>query len=114
MTTLADMTQDERVSCRGLWVTYPSPLGDREAIYVTGSTLFKPGHGKFRIPLEHITPRFDLPRAWNPDGTPPAGRWHDDYTDVAGTIVDPLTNAVEDVDAPPHTEVRRWIGEWEQ
>lgn len=72
--TFADMTSDERVECRGMWVEYSSPLGPCLAIYLAGSTLFEPGNGKFKRPLETITPRPDLPRAWNPDGTPAKDR----------------------------------------
>ena len=70
MKTFADMTPDERVECRGMWVSYGTPLGDHLAIYEAGSTLLEPGYGRFKRPLETITPRPDLPRAWNPDGTP--------------------------------------------
>lgn len=70
MKTLADMTSEERVQCRGMWVVYGTPLGDHLAVYEAGSTLLEPGYGRFKRPLETITPRPDLPRAWNPDGTP--------------------------------------------
>lgn len=61
--TFADMTQEERTEYRGRWCSYHAPLGDQLAIYMAGTTLFKPNHGQFRVPLEHITPRDDLPRA---------------------------------------------------
>ena len=70
MKTLADMTQEERVECRGRWCAYRTPVGDHLAIYETGATLFEPGYGRFRVPLENITPRYDLPRAWDSEGRP--------------------------------------------
>lgn len=84
MTTLADLTPEERAQCRGMWVSYQTPVGEHQAIYEAGSTLFEPGYGRFKIPLEHITPRDDLPRAWTPDGQPPAGEWlnHGTHTRV--------------------------------
>ena len=110
MTALADLTPEERAQCRGMWVTYQTPMGEHQAIYEGNSVLFEPGYGLFTIPLHRITPRDDLPRAWAPDGTPPAGEWEDDYTDSEG---DPLTTG-EDLDLGPHQEIRRWIGKWEQ
>lgn len=32
------------------------------------------------FPLESVAPRFDLPRAWNPDGTPVKGKWENTRT----------------------------------
>lgn len=68
--TLADMTQDECETCHGMWVSYTTPVGDEIAIYLGGTTLFEPGYGAFKMPHACITPRYDLPRAWNADGTP--------------------------------------------
>ena len=72
--TLADMTAEERADCVGMWalieginlaviaeadetntcvVTYPQWDGD-SAVHLN----------------EMVTPRFDLPRAWTPDGEP--------------------------------------------
>lgn len=109
MTTFADLTPEERNQYRGTWVAYSTLLGEHIAIYESGTTLFEPGYGRFKRPLDTITPRDDLPRAWNPDGTPLAGKWHDDYTDAEGST---LTTG-EHLDANPHQHVRRWIGTWE-
>ena len=72
--TLADMTPEERAECVGMWaliegislaviaeadetntcvVTYPQWDGD-SAVHLNGM----------------VTPRFDLPRVWTPDGEP--------------------------------------------
>ena len=138
MTTLADMNQQERAQCRGMWVTYQSPMGEHQAIYEAGSTLLEPGYGRFKIPLKNITPCYDLPRAWAPDGQPPAGQWEDGHVVVSYDDPDPgiLKNAVSIeglseggmsyYDAPPNGievkldkfgegegKARRWVGEWE-
>lgn len=31
-----------------------------------------------------LTPRFDLPRAWTPDGAPPGGEWEHGEVNFAG------------------------------
>lgn len=72
--------------------------------------LFDPILGYVRYKNTRITLRDDLPRAWNLDGTPPLGKWEDDYTDAEGST---LTTG-EDLDIGPHQEIRRWIGNWEQ
>lgn len=64
MKTFADMTSDERAQHKGMWVIYQTPLGEHLAIYEMGTTLFEPRYGRFGVSL------LDLPRAWNPDGTP--------------------------------------------
>ena len=56
---------------------------------------------------EDITPRPDLPRAWNPDGTPPAGRWiyfEEDSGEITNVIYAPT----------PKTTGRIWAGEEEE
>lgn len=116
MTTLADMTPQERARCRGMWCDFPDP-DERTylAIYVGDSPnhqgfceLIHEGQlGTLTIP-EHLTPRLDLPRAWSPDGTPPAGQWeHAEYLgDYKG-----MTDVYHHDGDPTH---RRWVGEWEQ
>ncbi|TRX42501.1 hypothetical protein [Corynebacterium guaraldiae] len=112
MTTLADLTPEERAQCRGMWVTYQTPMGEHQAIYGGNSVLFEPGYGLFTIPLQRITPRLDLPRAWTPDGTPPAGEWEDDYIDTDGSAL--ITGEDLDLDLDSHTHIRRFVGEWEE
>ena len=76
--TLADMTVEERLNCMGMWarvVTERFP-----AVIVRTFPSEDVGYAQMLAPeindyyyssLDGITPRFDLPRAWNPDGTPP-------------------------------------------
>lgn len=110
MRTLADMTEQERTQCRGMWCDYQTPMGEHTAIYEGGNTLFEPGYGLFTVPLHHITPRFKLPRAWQADGKPPAGEWEYDY--VASDRCAMSTG--EYVDLKPGEKIRRWIGDWEE
>lgn len=117
MTTLADLTPEERANCRGMWCDTPkgkfvllAPMfPDREAF---GWQLLVPSKGmRIDYPPEKITLRYDLPRAWTPDGTPPAGAWEDDYTDSDGST---LTTGEDVPGAGPHQHIRRFVGEWEQ
>lgn len=116
MTTLADMTPQERSHCRGMWCDFPDPDERTNlAIYVGDSPnnqgfceLIHEGQiGTLTIP-ENLTPRPDLPRAWTPDGQPPAGEWeHAEYLgDYKG-----MTDVYHLDGDPTH---RRWVGEWEE
>lgn len=147
MRTLADMTPEERAGCRGMWCDFPDPDERTNlAIYVGDSPrhqgfceLIHEGQlGTLTIP-ENLTPRPDLPRAWAPDGQPPAGQWEDGHVVVSYDDPDPgiLKNAVSIeglseggmsyYDAPPNGievkldkfgegegKARRWVGEWEE
>lgn len=124
MNTLADMTREECVECVGMWVRYQTPLGDRLAVYEGENILYEPGCGPFTAPLHTITPLYDKPRAWNPDGTPSAGEWQTAKTKIAlneNAKYDPEQNVitgdgVADPDHEPRSshDIRRWVGEWEQ
>jgi len=117
MTTLADMTPQERAECTGRWAetttglaiiiepSYTEKLLDTAIVFS-----LKPELEIKQCVAAFVTPRFDLPRAWAPDGQPPQGGWEDDYTDSDGIT---LTTG-EDLDVGPHQEVRRWIGDWEE
>ena len=81
--TLAEMTPDERASMIGMWCE--GILGN--LVILQYVTTFE-AEGKYAIVINpnrrngihgsteetysigNLTPRFDLPRAWNPDGTP--------------------------------------------
>jgi len=72
--TLADMTAEERAECVGMWAdTTRQGLG-----VVVNATepsdcwvLFPEGGGRVATcHNQRVTPRFDLPRAWTPDGEP--------------------------------------------
>lgn len=79
--TLADMTPEEQQECVGRWCDTPTitavitsirstTKGSRVGIYRPEKALTVPF-----MTLELVAPRFDLTRAWNPDGTPPKGEW---------------------------------------
>lgn len=93
--TLADMTEEERAECVGMWVSYQTPMGDHLAVYDGNTTLYEPGYGSFIIPTDCITPLRDKPRACTPDGTPPAGEWEEAHIPGLGE------------------STRRWVGCWE-
>lgn len=131
MTTLADMTPEERLDSIGMWatvdteqflavivrtyanddVTYAQMLAPEIMDYYTSS-------------LVAITPRFDLPRAWRADGTPPAGGWETGKVKIIpneNAKYDPERNvitgdAVVDLDHEPRDshDIRRWVGSWEE
>lgn len=116
MKTLADMTPQERVRCRGMWCDFPDPDERTNlAIYVDDSLkhqgfceLIHEGQiGRLTIP-ENLTPRCDLPRAWTPDGQPTQGKWM--YAQHMAEY-----NGMKDVyyfdGEPTH---RRWESNWEK
>lgn len=117
MTTLADLTPEERANCVGMWCDYRPAVGtagphdapeevittviikagnDYDAAYEDEYEVFNAAIGHELVQPEQITPRHDLPRAWTPDGTPPAGEW--EY------ISEPRFQ----------NHKRRWVGSWEQ
>ena len=114
MRTLADMTEEERANCIGMWCVYETPVGKERAIYektqagAPVSMLFEPGYGRFEAENENITLCFNLPRAWMPDGQPPAGEWEE--AEYLGNYKG-MTNVYHFDGDPTH---RRWIGDWEE
>ena len=84
---LADMTPEEREQCQGMWCYIferldEPPVGEgiiagfREAD--DGRTLVVVDHphpdaGGWGHEIDEVSPRFDLPRAWTPDGKPVEG-----------------------------------------
>lgn len=90
MTTLADMTPQERAQCRGMWcedthgdlfIYLGAPTGsatyDEETGALMGTFIDPHEPDTIESPLLTFTLRPDLPRAWAPDGTPPAGQWEE-------------------------------------
>ena len=84
MRTLADMTPEERASCGGMWAETSDGLAiiiepfctDKDrALDTTVVFSLKPKVGILQRIAAYVTPRFDLPRAWNPDGQPVPGEW---------------------------------------
>lgn len=116
MTTLADMTPEERARYRGMWCDFPDPDERTNlAIYVDDSLkhqgfceLIHEGQlGRLTIP-ENLTPRFDLPRAWQADGQPPQGEW--EYAEYLGDHGGMTEVYYFDGD-PTH---RQWKSNWEE
>ena len=117
--TLADMTLEEREKCRGMWCE--SKRGELRIIHHYGSTLM--GYCAYCITpadeapetlptsLYLLTPRLDLPRAWNPDGAPVAAD-PEEYTADGRSRV--YFEGIEKVAFPPGTKVRRWVSDWEE
>ncbi|MDK8808560.1 hypothetical protein QP983_10485, partial [Corynebacterium striatum] len=83
--TLADMTPEEREQCRGMWCEDEDGFlfvyrGDHIGRDWLAVCAYPEDVHESYLPLDYLTPRPDLPRAWNPDGTPPAGEWeHAEY-----------------------------------
>lgn len=87
MSTLADMTPQERAECVGMWCDFePTPNyvittviikagNDYDAEFADEYEVFNTVLGHELAQPEQITPRYDIPRAWTPDGQPPAGEW---------------------------------------
>ena len=89
--TLADMTPEQRAACVGMWTQVKGNRGKFESsaesylaiIYhahtpdtdVHETMVLAVGHGVMTVDPRNVTPRFDLPRAWMPDGTPVKGSW---------------------------------------
>lgn len=113
MRTLADMTEEERANCRGMWCEEKDGsmciyMGADATPEQTGVFAYPASEIPMRVFLNRITPRPDLPRAWAADGTPPAGEWEEaEYLgDYKG-----MSNVYHFDGDPTH---RRWVGEWEE
>ena len=124
--TLADMAAEERAECVGMWAdTTSQGLGVIvNATKLSDCWVLYPGDGGSVATCRNkeVTPRFDLPRAWTPDGEPVDMRKEYGQCEMGGTpdgspaiivyVDDGRTEyASEDT---PHGEVYRWIGEWEE
>ena len=78
MTTLADLTEEQRKACVGMWADYSATLVVITYVYWYEYSqgffvdVLHPAEGyeETEVHVSCITPRPDLPRAWNPDGTP--------------------------------------------
>ena len=123
MTTLADITPEQRDNCRGMWheITWTgtgkvdlgvilylgicSYHGD-EVGYLWVPSIVDGHVDPFtgEIGLNMLTPRLDLPRAWQPDGTSVAGKWEID--------ADSDPEVAARTSAP--SAYRRFVGEWEE
>ena len=72
--TLADMTAEERADCVGMWA---DTTGQGLGVIVNATelsdcwVLFPEGGGRVATcHNQRVTPRFDLPHVWTPDGEP--------------------------------------------
>ena len=78
--TLADMTAEERAECVGMWCSIAG-AGRLCVLLSTENDVANLGFScdnEFTIlslRYKNVTPRFDLPRAWTPDGLPVPGEW---------------------------------------
>lgn len=114
--TLADLAPHERDEHVGTWVDVPYKphpviyMGDFESTGAIkyGAVILDPRYGTNYERLDDCTPRLDLPRAWQADGTPPAGEW--EYAEYLGDYKG-MTDVYYFDGEPTH---RRWKGEWEE
>ncbi|MDK8669003.1 hypothetical protein QP902_10000 [Corynebacterium marquesiae] len=115
MTTLADLKPLELANHVGTWVNVPHKphpviyMGEFESTgeIKHGARTFDPRYGDNYCRLDDCTLRPDLPRAWQADGTPPAGKWeHAERLSMGVTTV-----YLCGKENPTH---RQWIGEWEE
>lgn len=132
--TLADMTPEEREQCVGMWCEAQSYGHLLVLARLEGNdarVTVPQGPYPHTAPLSNFTPRPDLPRAWNPDGTPVKGEWVEGHmwwgedTDTMQAVdlvgVECLaTGQTQGLDEWPDSvtpgedvPVRRFITEWE-
>ena len=101
MRTLADITPEERAQCRGMWCEDEDGRlciyrADHRGTNWLAICIYPDRVGVIAAKYELITPRPDLPRAWQADGTPPAGQW-------------------EHINEPRfQNHKRRFVSEWEE
>lgn len=77
--TPADMTPEEREQCRGLWCDYLTVNGEviqviyrweKDGLASVHDPKTQDERTNQYVMVRSLTPRFDLMRAWTPDGTP--------------------------------------------
>ena len=115
MKTLADMTTEERADCVGMWAETSNglaiiiePFFTDGALDTTVAFSLKPEVKIAQYVAAYVTPRPDLPRAWQADGTPPQGEWeYAEYLDE----YDGMTDVFYCDGDPTH---RQWKSEWEE
>ncbi|MFS0413196.1 hypothetical protein ACL1AW_15240, partial [Corynebacterium striatum] len=78
--TLADMTPEEREQCRGMWCEDEDGFlfvyrGDHIGRDWLAVCAYPEDVHESYLPLDYLTLRPDLPRAWAPNGKPAAGEW---------------------------------------
>ena len=115
MRTLADMTEEERANCIGMWCDYTRDGEEKDLVIVAAGT-----NDAGRIPCVNpgspfpsawvpepwtLTPRPDLPRAWAPDSRPVFMETELGRIDNCGDFI-PCDNE-------EYATARRWVGDWE-
>ena len=121
--TLADMTAEERADCVGMWCSIAG-AGRLCMLLSTENDVANLGFShdnEFTMlsPLKHknVTPRFDLPRVWTPNGEPVPMKKERGFCGTAGletTVHKYGSGTIYVSEDTPHGEVYRWIGDWEQ
>ena len=141
--TLADMAIKERADCVGRWALIES-INLAVIVEVdetdTCVVIYPEWQSNTAVHLnEMVTPRYDLPRVWTPDGEPVPGEWEEGHVFVSYDEPDPWitkdTVSIEGLseggmsyyEEPPNGievkldqfgegegKARRWVGEWEQ
>lgn len=98
MTTLADLTPEERAECVGIWGNHT--FWGQVLISITDGVQFRGVNVEVIRFIDgrpvrewartsEVTPRPDLPRAWTPDGQPVPGEWEDGHVFVSYDDPDP-------------------------
>ena len=113
MRTLADMTPTERAQCRGMWCEDVDGFllvyrGDHECRDWLAVCVYPDRGDNIASVHSRLTLRPDFPRAWTPDGTPPAGQWEE--AEYLGDYKSMTDVYYYDGD-PTH---RRFVSEWEE
>lgn len=119
--TLADMTEEERQQCQGMWCDFhrgdDAPKEPKLGILGHwdktrgAATIITPKEVYFWCAPENITPRPSLPRAWNPDGTRITADYEWCLVDENQHIH--TETGQEHVPFPPGTGIHRWTTHWE-
>lgn len=130
--TLADYTPDERRKMIGMWCDHKDERYG-EALAVLTNVVWEQGddnrmkqvarlywprekhHSLSGETLETVTPCLDLPRAWDPDGTPP--EWEQEALTTQPHPRGSWNSNPEHPEyfqVPPGTEMRRWVSEWKE
>lgn len=123
--TLADLAHHDRADYVGMWVDVPHKphpvayMGDFESTgeIKYGAVIFDPRYGTNYERLDDCALRPDLPRAWDPDGTPVVMDVQTaDYRPGAGRGFYTVHEATEKGPELPEgtTHAQRWVGEWEE
>lgn len=108
-TKLSDLIPEQLEQCIGMWVETAGSLFIVQSIEQREAALISPtGIHPMYEALGQITPRFDLPRAWTPQGEPPTGEWE---TAEYVSEYQEMSNVYYFDGEPTH---KRFVTEWEK